>query len=100
LTRDKSHTYPIITRIPQLANSARCLEDRRLGNVKIENKDSQLLDTIMLFTQPLEVDPDIVYYQMLYQVWRKRPGYIQTRTIIFTPSLLLLCSEDLAQENV
>jgi hypothetical protein len=31
LTRDKSRNSPIITRIPQVSNAARCIEDNRLG---------------------------------------------------------------------
>ena len=35
LTRDKSRNSPIITRIPQVSNAARCIEDNRLGQCPI-----------------------------------------------------------------
>jgi hypothetical protein len=98
VTRDKSHTYPISTRIPQIANIQRnSMKPQPLNNVKIENKDSQLLEQILKFTNG---DQDISYYQLLYQTWRKKPGMKLPRSIILTKSLILLCSEDLYSIDV
>lgn len=97
VTRDKSHTYPISTRIPQIANIQRNNnKNAPLPNVKIENKDGQLLEQIMKFTG----DSDISFYQLLYQTWRKKPGLKIPRSIILTKSLILLCSEDLSSIEV
>lgn len=96
LTRDKAHTYPIITRLPQIANAIRSnLKPVVLPNVKIDNKDAQLLEHVMKYISSLGSDHDIVHYQMVYQVWRTRPGVKIPRTIILTQSLILLCSEEL-----
>ena len=43
---------------------------------------------------------DVVMYQMLYQIWRNKPGEQVARTIVMTSALLFLCEEDLTSENV
>jgi hypothetical protein len=97
VTRDKSHTYPISTRIPQVANLQRnSLKPVSLPNVKIENKDGQLLEAIMKLTG----DSDISFYQLLYQTWRLKPGLKIPRSIIITKSSILLCLEDLTSIDV
>lgn len=101
LTRDKAHTYPIITRLPQIANAIRSnLKPVSLPNVKIENKDAQLLEHVMKYISSLGTDHDIVHYQMAYQVWRNRPGIKVPRTVILTQSLILLCSEELNSVDI
>ena len=85
LTRDKAHTYPIITRLPQIANAIRSnLKPTLLPNVKIDNKDAQLLEHVMKHISTLGSDHDIVHYQMAYQVWRTRPGVRVPRTVVLT----------------
>lgn len=101
VTRDKAHTYPIITRLPQIANAIRSnLKPIPLFNVKIENKDAQLLEHVMKYISTMGTDNDIVHYQMVYQVWRTRPGVRIPRTIILTQSLILLCSEELHSVDI
>lgn len=102
LTRDKSHTYPIVTKIPQVANAARAVAwtDKIFKNVLRMNKDDELVARVTLAAQSLGVDSDVVHYQMLYQVWRHRPGVEAPRTVILTPSLLLLCEEQLNSASV
>lgn len=101
VTRDKAHTYPIITRLPQIANAIRGnLKPVPLANVKIENKDAQLLEHVMKYISNMGTDNDIVHYQMVYQVWRTRPGVRIPRTVILTQSLILLCSEELHSVNI
>lgn len=143
LPRDKSKTYPLITRIPQQANAARCRHDNTLKNVRISNKDSQLLDAVTKIIHAAQreergsVDPDkekradetndtsswsgvsgggsgwevcggvgpsletdVVLYQMLWQIWRQRPGVSVARSLIVTPAAALLCSEDIRAPDV
>lgn len=100
VTRDKSHTYPIITRIPQVANVQRnAMKPKPLSNVRIENKDGQLLEQVTKFIAS-SADHDIVHYQMVYQINSKRPGWKAPRSIVVTQTLLLLCSEDLTSVGV
>ena len=116
ITRNKSKTYPIITQIPQLANAARgqlygniniinqnILYNTNIlqKNVKITNKDNEILDIIMNATHKLNADSDILYYQMLYQIINKK--YIlqvNSRSLIITQSLIFLCNESLMTYNV
>lgn len=94
MTRDKARTYPMITKIPQLANQSRHLYGYH--NVKIENKDEQLLSQLSNYytsIPPLITAHDITYYQLIYQVWRKKPGYKRSRSLIITPKVILLCNE-------
>lgn len=100
VTRDKSHTYPIITRMPQVANIQRnARKPKALSNVRIENKDGQLLEQVTRYLGN-RGDNDINHYQMVYQVNTKRPGWKAPRSIVLTKSMLLLCSEDLNSVNV
>ena len=100
VTRDKSHTYPIITRIPQVANVQRnAMKPKPLSNVRIENKDGQLLEQVTKFLGSV-ADHDIIHYQMVYQINSKRPGWKAPRSIILTQSMLLLCTEDLTSVGV
>ena len=46
------------------------------------------------------MDPDVVHYQMLFQIWRNKPGVSAARSVVLTPSLLLLCEEDLSSVDV
>jgi hypothetical protein len=104
LTRDKSRNSPIITRIPQVSNAARCIEDNRLGNVKIINKSQQFVDAVSKLLSTNSIEADILHYQMLFQVNKKESSSggnpLLPRTIILTPSVLLLCDEDLCNEEV
>jgi hypothetical protein len=105
ITRDKAHTYPIITKIPQISNAARALlaGEKAFRNVRISNRDDELMNQVI---ESIKVklgssyDADIVHYQMLYQTWRKHPGVQLPRTVILTPSLLLLIEEDLRCKDV
>lgn len=100
LTRDKPRTYAIITKIPQVANSVRNGMKKGLTNIKIFNTDQGLLQEVTRTARQANADADIIFYQMLYQVFRKRPGLSFPRTVILTPSLLLLCEERLDVPNV
>ena len=101
LTREKTRTYPLITRINKAANLQRSsFVPIPLSNVQIDNKDFQLVERVMHATLSLGGDHDIVHYQMSYQVWRKRPGVRVPRTIILTQSLLMLCSEELNKKDI
>lgn len=69
LTRDKAKTYPIITGLPKAANAQRvAYHPIRLRNVKIDNSDFQLVETVMKYTASQGGDHDIVHYQMAFQV--------------------------------
>lgn len=101
LTREKTRTYPLITRINKAANLQRsAFLPIPLSNVQIDNKDFQLVEKVMHCTLTLGGDHDIVHYQMAYQVWRKRPGVKLPRTIILTQTLLILCSEELNRPDI
>ena len=85
---------------------------KRLSDpVIIINKDSELLDLVSDYMQKKNSkrkligsiklkDPDINYYQMCYQIWRKKSNYGVARSIIFTPTSLLLIDEDLFSVGV
>lgn len=98
ITRDKSRTYPIITKIPQLANVQR--QAKGLTNVRIENKDSELLEQALKYISRYTTNSDIVYYQMVYRYWQKKPGLRTPRSIILTQSMILLASEQLTSIKV
>jgi hypothetical protein len=101
LTREKTRTYPLITRVNKAANLQRSsFVPIPLPNVNIDNKDFQLVEQVMHLTLSLGGDHDILHYQMAYQVWRKRPGVKLPRTIILTQSLLILCSEELSRPDI
>lgn len=94
VTNDKALTYPLITTFPATANILR--QARNLSKVNRDNRDSQLLDRVAEIIRQLSCDEtDIVYYQMLYQVWRQKPGVLVPRTFIVTPRILLLCHEEI-----
>lgn len=100
ITREKSRTYPIITRIPQVANQQRNHHlPNPLTNVKIENKDSQLIEQVMHNIRA-QGDMDIVFYQMLFQTKSKQPGMLFPRSIVLTQSLIILCVEDLYSVDI
>jgi hypothetical protein len=101
LTREKVRTYPIITKVPQQANSVRnALKPTPRPNVKIENKDAQLIDRVMTQVNNLGSDHDIVHYQLGYQLVGKHHSVRVSRTVILTQSLALLCCEDLSSMDV
>jgi len=101
LTREKTRTYPLITRVPKAANVQRgAFHPIPLPNVKIDNKDFQLVERVMQFTLSLGGDHDIVHYQMCYQTWRKKPGVKVPRTVILTQSLLILSTEELHRPDI
>lgn len=95
LTRNKSSTYAIITKVPTVANLARGALDKSLRNVRIENKDADLLDCVIRNVSNLGLDPDIIHYQMLYQTWPNLIGIAIPRTVILASKMILLCDEDL-----
>ncbi len=102
LTREKSKTYPIITRVPQLANAVRSIaKPVPRPNVRITNKDAQLIECVMTHVHNLGSDHDIVHYQMGYLVLHSKnlAGKVP-RTVILTQSLILLCSEDFSSIDV
>ncbi len=124
IPRDKSITNPIVTLLNQLAKAARVAEEektqlktleyRQVGsfkdfnpavslfkpNVIIQNKDAQLTDQISKLLSFQKIDSDIVYYQMLFQCWRKRPGVFIQRSLIMTPSVVILAFENLHSLDV
>lgn len=101
VTRDKGRTHPIITAVPQIANVARLKREPPLQKVKLANKDSQLLDAVADIVQKLGgVETDVVHYQMLYQIWKQKPGIAAPRTLILTPKYFLLCDEDVSHRDV
>lgn len=71
--------------------------------VKITNKDSQLLDAVQGACEGLTfshsskggLDSHVCLYQLLHQIWRKRPNAKEQRSLIITPSLALLVEESL-----
>jgi hypothetical protein len=100
VTRDKAHTYPLITRVPQVANIQRnARRPKPLSNVRIENKDGQLLEQISKHLGTLS-DHDIVHYQMVHTTNSKRPGWQAPRSVVLTKSMLFLCREDLSSVDV
>jgi hypothetical protein len=101
VTGDKARTHPIITAIPQMANTVRLAREPPLPKVKLQNKDSQLLDTVADVIHKLGgVETDVVHYQMLYQIWKQKPGVMAPRTLIITSQWFLLCNEDMSQRDV
>ena len=101
VTGDKARTHPIITAIPPMANAVRLAREPPLGKVKLENKDSELLDAVADIIHELGgVDTDVVHYQMLCQIWKQKPGIAVSRTLILTPQWFLLCDEDTSQRDI
>ena len=103
ITREKSHTHPIITKIPKAANAARTANSGTRGltgadNVQIYNQDSQLLDAVVDFAESksqgkTKHDPDVAHYQMLHQLWRKRPGVSAPRSVVVTNAAAAVLGE-------
>lgn len=103
LPRDKARTYSIIASIPKAANIQRSeFLPIPLPNVQISNNDFQLVQKVMECTASQDTggDHDIVYYQMLFQVWRSKPHVKAPRTIVMTKTLLLLCRECLTSSDI
>ena len=101
VTKDKSRTHPIITTVPTISNIQRQIHDPPLPKVLITNKDSQLLDCVAEMIHSLGgIEIDIIFIQLLSQIWKQTPGYSVPRTLILTPKRLLLCDENLSNENV
>jgi hypothetical protein len=79
-----------------------------IPKVLILNKDDQLLDAVASAAEKrkkggtglTEENPDITHYQMLYQIWRNRPGLCAQRSIALTPNLMFLCDEELCSQEV
>ncbi|RYH19292.1 hypothetical protein EON65_26295 [archaeon] len=95
----------MITKIPQVANAQRQQQSGllKVGNVKISNLDSSLLEQVLSYVQALgSHHDDIVHYQMLYLVDKNAKGQIVKlpRTVIITQSLILLCHENLMSSAV
>ena len=103
LPRDKSRTSKLITKIPQCANIERInklTEDQR-SNVKIINRDSQLLENISGYTKNIGMYPDIIHYQMLFQIKRSKSNLTHKAcTIILTSDLLFLFRENFSIDDV
>ncbi len=101
ITRDKARTYPMITRIRQVANVQRASHALlTLSNVKIENKDSELLEQVMQHVSSLGTShDDIVHYQLVYQLLKGKGDKVP-RTVIITQSSIILCYENLFSTNV
>ncbi len=110
ITREKNRTHPIITKVPKAANAARTATSGTNSlpgteNVQIYNRDSQLLDAVAEYAESksqgkIKHDPDVANYQMVHQIWRKRPGASAPRSVVITSTLLLLCSENLHEQDV
>jgi hypothetical protein len=102
VTNDKSLTSPLITTLPTVANQLR--QERELPKVFRDNYDSQFLDQVTkLIRVELQCEndeTDVVYSQLVYQLWAHRPGVLVPRTLIITPMLLLLCHEEMTSINV
>ena len=99
LGREKTRVQPLVTKVPKLANVPR--NSLSLGNVKLENRDGPLLEQFSAACVKKGWAPDdILYYQMLFQVWRNQPGLRAPRSIIITKARILLCSEDLHSDMV
>ena len=47
-----------------------------------------------------EFDSNIVYYQLLHQIWRKKPTTREQRSLVLTPSVALLGEETLETIDV
>lgn len=122
LPREKSRTYAIVTKFPQVANSLRFSGDAasQLPKVVIWNNDSKLLDAVIAYVHTLGeegdssfggANTDIVQYQMCFLL-PSQPlpaaysmmtmGNVECyhaggepRSLILTPSFLLLCEETL-----
>lgn len=101
VTGEKARTHPIITALPRMANTLRLAREPPLPKVKLQNKDSQLLDAVADVIHSFGgVEADVVHYQMLYQIWRQQPGILAPRTLIITARWFLLCNEDMSQRDV
>ena len=103
LPRDKSRTSKIITKIPQSANIERNskLAEGKRSNVKIINRDSQLLENISKYTHNIGMYPDIIHYQMLFLMKKNKSGTTNKAcTIILTPDLVLLFKENFSIDDV
>jgi hypothetical protein len=100
VTNDKALTSPLITTLPTVANLLR--QERNLPKVFRDNSDSQFLDEVtrLIRTDTSTAETDIVYSQMIYQLWTNRPGVLVPRTLIITPMMLLLCHEDITTIRV
>ena len=68
---------------------------KSLGNVRIMNKDGELLDSVISSVSSLGMDPDIVQYQMVYQTWPEKPGISAPRSLILASKMIILCDEAL-----
>ena len=73
----------------------------------IENADGEFLDelnsivsTMLLPTVRHELNMEVRHVQLLYQIWRKKPGVRAARTIVITSSLFILLEEDLRTVRV
>jgi hypothetical protein len=97
ITREKSRTYLLITRIPQVSNQRRNNHiPIPLTNVKIENKDSQLIEQVMQYmTNQYAGDHDIIYYQLIFQHRSKNMQILLPRSLILTQTIMMLCIENL-----
>lgn len=98
LTKEKARTYPIITTLPPSANALRMELSVSLPKVKIQNKDSQFLDSVTNLIHGLGgQEVDVVHSQMLYEYWKREEKGRQNnqpRSLIITPQFLLLCDDD------
>jgi hypothetical protein len=79
------------------------------SKVKISNKDGQLLDAVHGACEGVNcargsrgraIDSNVCYYQLLHQVWRKLPSVRRQRSLVLTPSFVLLVEENLHQIDV
>jgi hypothetical protein len=111
LSRDQARTKDIITLIPSETDLTRMIEDaRELGRqnarstdrkMQVHTCDEQLFTALhesLYTTKEIEkhkdVDKDVLWYQMLHQTWRKRPGVFIARSVIMTSHYVILCDED------
>ena len=62
------------------------------------------MDAVSKLLSTNSIEADILHYQMLFQVNKKESSSggnpLLPRTILLTPSVLLLCDEDLCNEEV
>ncbi len=68
--------------------------------VMIQNKDEQLVTAVLKCINNRKYDGDIVYYQMCYQYWKRRSDILCQRSVVITPSIIMLCYEELNSKDV
>jgi hypothetical protein len=105
VTRDKSQMHPIIEHFSNAYTLARQMFSSQhnvilAANLLIRSKDLDILHQIRHHLAGSKVICEIMHYQMLYQVWRKRSDVKVPRSIVLTPTHALLFYEELYTPEV